>query len=99
MNEREILNSLRNVIDPEIGANIVDLGLVQEIRFHNNGFKVRMGTTSPSCPMSGYLGDTARALLNKQFPTLDQIEVEVAWDPNWSPENLSPELKTRFGWA
>ncbi|GEM_PF-2065206 len=80
MNEPEILNCPRGVMDPEIGENIVDLGLIQEVRFHNNGFQVHMGTTSPSCPLSGYPGDPARLLLTNQFPTPGQIEIEVAWE-------------------
>lgn len=99
MNEDQVRETLSAVIDPELGANIVELGLVDEIRLAGQSLTVQIGTTSPSCPMGQYLVDSARQLLRAHFPQLREIEVLLAWNPQWSPERMSPELKERFGWA
>ena len=99
MNEELVRETLKVVMDPELGANIVELGLVDEIRFGDQSIRVRIGTTSPSCPMGQYLSDTAKHVLRERFPALSHIEVSLAWNPLWSPEHLSPVLRERFGWA
>ncbi|MBI1177279.1 DUF59 domain-containing protein [bacterium] len=99
MSEDQIMDALRPVIDPELGASIVDLGLVDEIRLKGENLTVQIGTTSPSCPMGQYLVDSARQILRDQFSKFQEIEVLLAWNPTWSPERMSPELKERFGWA
>lgn len=99
MSEDQIRDALRPVIDPELGASIVDLGLVDEIRLNGESLTVQIGTTSPSCPMGQYLVDSARQILRDQFAQFQEIEVLLAWNPTWSPERMSPELKERFGWA
>lgn len=99
MNEAVVKDALQAVLDPELGANIVELGLVEEIRFADDTLTVQIGTTSPSCPMGQHLVDAARLALSRRFPQLKSIDVLLAWNPQWSPERMSPELRERFGWA
>lgn len=86
-------------MDPELGANLVELGLVNKILFENDHLTVHIGTTSPSCPMGEYLVDASNAALKQQFPKLAKTSVLLTWNPEWSPECMSSALRKRFGWT
>ena len=78
----------KNVYDPELGLNIVDLGLVYDIKAPEEGntVDVEMTLTSPGCPIG-----------HRAFPDLDEINVHVVWDPLWSPEMMSQEARDQLG--
>jgi metal-sulfur cluster biosynthetic enzyme len=99
MNEEFVKQALDPVMDPELGASLVELGLVGEIQFSDDRLTLNIGTTSPSCPMGQYLVDASEEALQKHFPDLAKIEVFLAWDPEWSPARMSPALRERFGWS
>ena len=94
----DILNILREVIDPEIGINIVDLGLVYSAEVTDNRVHVVMTMTTPSCPMSAYLTVRARRALIEQLDGVEDVNVELAWDPPWAPEMMSPAARKQLGW-
>jgi metal-sulfur cluster biosynthetic enzyme len=91
-----IREQLRQVIDPELGYNIVDLGLVYEVAVAGGRARVVMTTTTPGCPATNYLrqgaGECAAGVEG-----VDAAEVELTYDPRWSPEMMSPEAKAHFG--
>ena len=89
---------LRTVIDPELGVNIVDLGLVYGVEVVDGVARVRMTTTTPACPIGSYLTDQIRWALLGLHDVLD-VEVELTHDPHWSPERMSDEAKVQLGWA
>jgi metal-sulfur cluster biosynthetic enzyme len=89
---------LRDVIDPELGVNIVDLGLVYDAEMSDGIARIRMTTTTPACPIGPYLSDQVRwALL--EIDAVLSVEVEVTHDPPWSPERMSDAAKTQLGWT
>ncbi|MGH3394289.1 MAG: metal-sulfur cluster assembly factor [Streptosporangiaceae bacterium] len=90
---------LRDVIDPEIGINIVDLGLVYEARLPGDGVAVVVMTlTTPGCPLSGYLDDAIHECLFGT-PGVSEVDVQIVWDPPWDPdEMLSDWAKEQLGW-
>lgn len=90
MNTDEIRSALRGVIDPELGVNIVDLGLIYEIVVDGNAIGIVMTMTSPACPLGEYLTESVERALSLSFP-YTQIAVELVWDPPWSPELVTPE--------
>jgi len=90
--------ALSKVADPEIGANIVDLGLVYAIRADAAGVSVDLTMTSPACPMGGLIVDDARAELQRLLPPEVPVEINVVWEPAWSPALMSPECRARLGW-
>ena len=89
--ETTVWQTLRQVIDPELGCNIVDLGLVYSVTIAGPAVSVVMTLTTPGCPMHESLRwGVQNALL--QVPGLDSAEVEVVWDPPWNPS-----MMTEFG--
>ena len=97
--ERELLEStLREVIDPEIGVNIYDLGLIYDVLASDEGdLQVRMTMTTPACPVSSLLADQVREVL-LNLPQVRDVEVELVWDPPWSPERMSQAARRQLGW-
>ncbi len=93
MNEAAILETLRQVIDPELGCNIVDLGLVYSVTVNGSSVGVVMTLTTPGCPMHENIRWGAQtALLGVEG--IEQADVEVVWDPPWHPS-----MMTEFGRA
>lgn len=85
--------ALRTVIDPELGYNIVDLGLVYDVSIDNAGrVHVLMTTTTRGCPATSYLQEGARASV-AQLPGIVNVDVDMTYDPEWSPQKMSPEAK------
>ena len=88
INETLILETLRQVIDPEIGCNIVDLGLVYNVVISGSRVQVTMTLTTPGCPMHESLcAGVQVALLNLEG--VDEAEVELVWDPPWHPSMMT----------
>lgn len=98
MSTEQILEALRSVEDPEAGMSIVDLGLVYAVERTEHGVRVDMTLTSPSCPMGPYLVDEVIAAVRGAVPGTPDVQVELVWDPPWTPERMSEEARGRFGW-
>jgi metal-sulfur cluster biosynthetic enzyme len=89
--DQAVLEALRQVVDPELGCNIVDLGLVYSISIVDRKVTVVMTLTTPGCPMHESIRWGAQnALLCLE--SVDEAEVEVVWDPPWHPS-----MMTEFG--
>jgi len=94
-NEAEILPQvhelLKYIIDPEIGINIVDLGLVYELSLsEDKEIKVTMTLTTPGCPMSNTITGNVTQLLNHHMPEYS-VKVDLVWFPAWEPEMITEE--------
>ncbi len=87
----EVKSALYEVYDPEIGVNIIDLGLVYSINVDTNGFlTIQMTLTTPGCPMHESLSDgVGRAVAS--IPNLTGGTIDLVWDPPWSPDNMTDE--------
>lgn len=96
--EEELLEALRSVDDPEAGMNIVELGLVYGVEATARSANVRMTMTSAACPLGDYLTDAVRAALQARFAEIEEVNVELVWDPPWTPERMSEEARNFFGW-
>lgn len=99
MDEEDVREALKSVEDPEAGMNIVDLGLVYAITAEGSRVRVAMTMTSPACPVAPYLVDEASAAIRAVAPEGTDVEVELVWEPPWTPELMSAEAKGRFGWS
>jgi metal-sulfur cluster biosynthetic enzyme len=92
-----IRDALRQVIDPELGCNIVDLGLVYDVAMDGDGgVHIVMTTTTPGCPATSYLKQGAGEAASG-VPGIEFVDVELTYEPRWTPEMMSPEAKTQFG--
>jgi len=90
-----VMNALRNCYDPEIPVNIVDLGLVYGVAIDNDNVKVRMTLTTIGCPAHAYLMNQVQTEIEK-IPGVKKAEVEIVWEPPWTPDKMSPEAKKRL---
>ncbi len=101
LDEEAVWKVLRDCYDPEITVNIVDLGLVYEMRIipspeGGNAIAVKMTLTAPGCGMGGAIaGDAQQKLLG--LPGVKDAQVEIVWDPPWHPSMISPEGKRVLG--
>ena len=96
-----VWDQMKTCFDPEIPVNIVELGLVYENKVEpipEGGFRVdvKFTLTAPGCGMGGAIASDARQKL-LSLPGVTDAEVEVVWDPPWSPQMISPEGKERLG--
>ncbi|HEY1326338.1 MAG TPA: metal-sulfur cluster assembly factor [Casimicrobiaceae bacterium] len=96
--EDAVRDALRAVIDPEIGANIVDLGLVYRIACMPSRVEVDLTMTTPACPAVESIAEDAEAAIRRACAEAREVHVAVVFDPPWTPERMSDTLKERFGW-
>ena len=99
MTELEVREALKSVEDPEAGMNIVDLGLVYTIVAEPGRVRVEMTMTSPACPVGPYLVDEAAAAIRTLAAEGTEISVDLVWEPPWTPERMSADARSRFGWS
>lgn len=95
MKKENILKALKKVIDPELGINIVDLGLVYETKINNGNVTVVMTLTTPGCPM-GYMFDSEVVEAVKKIKGVKKVTVDLTFDPPWTPEKMSKEAKAKL---
>ena len=98
ISKSKIKRILSTIIDPELGHGIVDLGLIYKIETTLDAIKITMTLTTPGCPLSGYFHHT----IQTQVATAagidpDQVEINLTFDPPWSPEAMSPSLRLELG--
>lgn len=99
--ETAIWDLLKGVYDPEIPVNIVDLGLVYDMRIQDDGsgqskVDVKMTLTAPGCGMGGPISMDAKQRI-ESLPGVSEATVEVVWDPPWNPQMISPEGRAKLG--
>jgi metal-sulfur cluster biosynthetic enzyme len=99
MDETDVSEALKTVEDPEAGMNIVDLGLVYVIDVEPGKVRVEMTMTSPACPVGAYLVDESAAAIRAVAPPGTDVQVDLVWEPPWTPDRMSPEAQSRFGWS
>jgi len=97
MTEDEVREALREVLDPEVGINVVDLGLVYGIEVHDRDVHVALTMTSAACPLGAHLQDQAVAAIGRRDPVA-RVTVDLVWHPPWSPERMSAEARRSLGW-
>ena len=94
--EEAVLDILKNVYDPELPVNVVDLGLVYDVDVANDVVNVKMTLTAPGCPMHDSISRTAEMAIE----TLDGVKeahVDMVWDPPWTPERITDEGRRLLG--
>lgn len=93
-----IKDALRVVVDPEIGFNIVDLGLIYDVTIERGIARVLMSTTTRGCPAAGYLKDGAQEAASN-VSGIDAVEVTMTYDPPWTPDMMSEAAKSQLGFG
>ncbi|MGH7199157.1 MAG: metal-sulfur cluster assembly factor [Planctomycetaceae bacterium] len=94
--EMELLDALKQVIDPELMINIVDLGLVYEIEREEGKVAVEMTLTSPACPAGPQIIQQARMALER-LEGVDEAEIKLVMSPPWTPERMTDDARDQLG--
>lgn len=97
--QEQVLDALHCVIDPELGINVVDLGLVYSVAVQEDHVYVAITMTTPACPLGAYLQEMAEAMIRQHIPEVHSVEVELVWDPPWHPEMMSEAAQRQLGWV
>lgn len=96
--EAAIRDILRQVIDPEVGMNIVDLGLVYRVEPTPDRLLIEMTMTSPACPLGDMIIENVRAALAPALPQDQALDVNLVWEPPWQPSMMNETAREHFGW-
>ncbi len=94
---KQVVEALKQVVDPEVGINVVDLGLVYGIKIdEQNNVTVTITMTSPMCPVISIILADLQLRLEK-LPNVGKVNVELVWEPAWSAEMISEEYRKQLG--
>ncbi|MBI5388656.1 MAG: metal-sulfur cluster assembly factor [Verrucomicrobia bacterium] len=96
LDENLVREALRTVDDPELGCNVIDLGLIYDIQIDGGLVGVKMTLTTAGCPMHESMIQGVKLALLKLEPVQD-VEVELVWDPPWTADMMTPEGKAMLG--
>ncbi|MFO7546790.1 MAG: metal-sulfur cluster assembly factor [Trueperaceae bacterium] len=94
----DVLDSLRSVIDPELGLDVVDLGMVYAVTVVDGDVAIEMTLTTPGCPLHGSIEQEVRARLAR-LAGVTSVDVTLVWDPPWTPEAMHPRAKRVLGFG
>ena len=95
--KEEILEVLKkDVFDPEIGVNIIDLGLVYDVQITEGSVKINMTMTSPMCPAVGMIVGQSKQVIHG-ISGVTACEINLVWDPPWNPDKMSDDAKMQLG--
>lgn len=98
-NTDEITEALKQVYDPELNINVVDLGLVYGTDLDAAGnVKITMTLTSPGCPIGPMVGEMVQDAL-APLDGIKQVDVDIVWSPPWNPEMMTEDAKLELGWG
>ncbi len=95
----EVIEALRRVEDPELGMDIVELGLLYDVQVEGDRVKVVHSLTSMGCPAGPMIQEDIHAVMRSCFPEVEDVEVELTWDPPWTPDRMSDDAKFILGFG
>ncbi|MEW5742628.1 MAG: metal-sulfur cluster assembly factor [Myxococcota bacterium] len=95
--DEELLRALETVMDPELGVDVVSLGLVYGAKREGDTAHVVMTMTTPACPLGESIAAEARAALLAGVPGLRHVDIELVFEPAWSPDRMSPRARAQLG--
>ncbi|MYF97960.1 DUF59 domain-containing protein [Candidatus Poribacteria bacterium] len=94
--EESVFEAIKEIIDPEIGINIVDMGLIYEVEIDDTTVDITMTLTSPGCPAGGQIVNGTQHV-TQQMEGVEEVNVSVVWTPRWTPEMMSEEARDELG--
>lgn len=94
--EKDVRDALKKVKDPELNIDLVTLGLVYDIQIEGSRARAVISLTTPMCPVAGQIVDEARLAIAK-VDGVEVAEVELTFDPPWTPERMSPLIRSSLG--
>ncbi len=97
MNLQCIWDALKTVIDPEVHIDIVAMGLIYNVAEDGGRVSITMTLTTPACPLSNQLTKSAREAV-EAVPGVESVELDLVWDPRWSPAMMADDARKKLGW-
>jgi metal-sulfur cluster biosynthetic enzyme len=94
--EDNVREALKEVIDPELGINIIDLGLVYEIEVEEDRVEILMTLTTPGCPFGSIFDEMVRQEVGA-VEGVNEVDVELTFEPSWTPEEMTDEARNEIG--
>ena len=94
--EEVVLEQIKQVIDPDVGLNIVDMGLIYGVDINDDIVDITMTLTSPGCPAAPQLLNGSQTVV-QQLDGVEEVNINVVWTPPWDPEMMSEEAKDELG--
>lgn len=95
----QVREALHQVVDPEIGMNVVDLGLVYGVDVKDGRVQVTMTMTTPACPLGESIAAEAEAAIQQSVPGVTSVTVDLVWEPPWQPSMMSADARAQLGWS
>lgn len=96
LTEAAVRQALRQVKDPELDMNIIDLGLVYDVEIGGGDVHVNMTLTSPGCPAGPMITNDAYRVL-RGLEGVQDVDIEIVWEPYWTPERMDPKVRALMG--
>jgi len=96
LTEEAVRQALRQVKDPELDMNIIDLGLVYDVELAGGDVRVNMTLTSPGCPAGPMITNDAYRVL-RALEGVKDVDIEIVWEPYWTPERMDPKVRALMG--
>lgn len=96
--EDDVIDSLMFVMDPEVGINIVDLGLIYEVTVEGSAAHIEMTLTTPGCPLHATIEAAVHRTLETRHPALTDIQMELVWEPPWDTDKITASGREQLGW-
>jgi len=94
----QVLEALKEVYDPEFPVSVVDLGLIYDVKIAKDKVSVKMTLTNPGCPMSAVITQMVREKV-ESLKGVKEVDIDLVFEPRWTPDRLSKEAKKKFGFA
>ena len=98
INKEDVVEALRAVEDPELGMDIVELGLLYDVEVEGPAVKVTYTLTSMGCPAGQMIQDDIQRVTS-EIPGVEEVEIDLTWDPPWTPERMSDDAKFILGFG
>lgn len=97
VSEEEVRRVLKTAVDPEFGVDVIDLGLIYELKISDdNKVYIKMTLTTPTCPLANVIvADVYQKV--KSIPGVEDVDIELSFDPPWSPDMMTPEARKLLG--
>ncbi|WP_284614741.1 metal-sulfur cluster assembly factor [Aquabacterium humicola] len=94
----DVIEALKRVVDPEVALSIVDVGLIYGVTIADDVATVKLTMTTPACPVADVIVDDIGRELERVLPTHCTIDVDLVWEPPWTPERMSADARRFMGW-
>lgn len=94
--EKDVRDALKTVKDPELGLDLVVLGLIYDVKIEGDDVEATISLTSPMCPVADQIVDEAREAI-AGVEGVEEAKVELTFDPPWTPERISPLIRSSLG--